>query len=111
MVSFFQGLEGSELPDGEGWAIKFVQLCTHNGTHPDAPYHFHYTMNEQAGVKERAINIDEVPLEWCFQPEVKLDFRHLPDGHVVTAADVEAELIRVKHELSPLEIVLVNTAA
>ena len=60
MASFFPGLESSELPDGEGWAIEFVQLCTHNGTHLDAPYHFHPTMNEQAGGKERAITIDEV---------------------------------------------------
>jgi kynurenine formamidase len=60
---------------------------------------------------ERAITIDEVPLEWCLQPGVKLDFRHLPDGHVVTAREVEAELRRIGHTLSPLEIVLVNTSA
>jgi len=60
---------------------------------------------------ERAITIDEVPLEWCFQPGVKLDFRGLPDGYVVTAADVAAELERIGHELAPLEIVVVNTAA
>lgn len=59
----------------------------------------------------RAITIDEVPLDWCFQPAVKLDFRHLPDGHVVTAAEVEAELDRIGHTLRPLEIVVVNTAA
>lgn len=111
MASFFPGLESEELPDGEGWAIEFVQLCTHNGTHLDAPYHFHPTMNEQAGGKERAITIDEVPLEWCFQPGVKLDFRHFPDGYVVTGKDVEEELARIGHELSPLEIVVVNTAA
>ncbi len=43
---------------------------------------------------ERAWTIDEVPLEWCFQPGVKLDFRHFADGYVATAADVEAELKR-----------------
>lgn len=111
MASFFPGLDSSALPDGEGWAIEFVQLCTHNGTHLDAPYHFHPTMNEHAGGKERAITIDEVPLEWCFQSGVKLDFRHFPDGYVVTAGDIEAELDRIDHALSPLEIVLVNTAA
>ena len=31
MASFFPGLS-SELPDGEGWAIEFVQLCTHGNT-------------------------------------------------------------------------------
>ena len=28
---------------------------------------------------------------------MKLDFRHFPDGYVVTAADVEAELARIGH--------------
>jgi kynurenine formamidase len=60
---------------------------------------------------KRALTIDEVPLEWCFQPGVKLDFRHFSNGYVATAADVEAELARIGHTLSPLEIVLVNTAA
>ena len=52
-----------------------------------------------------------MPLEWCFQPGVKLDFRHLPDGHVVSAAEVQAELARIRHALSPLEIVIINTRA
>ena len=111
MATFFDGLTADQLPDGEGWAIEFVKLCTHNGTHLDAPYHFHPTMNERLGGKERAITIDQVPLEWCFQPGVKLDFRHLEDGYVVTAEDVDAELKRIGHVLSPLEIVVVNTAA
>ena len=60
---------------------------------------------------ERSWTIDEVPLEWCFQPAVKLDFRHFADGYVATAADVEAELKRIGHELQPLDIVVVNTSA
>jgi kynurenine formamidase len=60
---------------------------------------------------ERAIPIDEVDLNWCFQPGVKLDFRHLPDGYVVQPKDVEAELRRIEHTLKPLEIVVVNTRA
>jgi kynurenine formamidase len=107
LVGFFPGLKPEELPDGEAWAIERIQLITHNGTHLDAPYHFASTMNKG----ERAITIDEVPLDWCFQPGVKLDFRHLPDGHVVTATEVEQELVRIGHTLAPLEIVLVNTRA
>ena len=107
LVGFFPGLEREDLPDGEAWAIERVQLITHNGTHLDAPYHFASTMNGG----ERAITIDEVPLDWCFQPGVKLDFRHLPDGHVVTPEEVERELVRIRHELRPLEIVLINTRA
>jgi kynurenine formamidase len=107
LVGFFPGLKAEDLPDGEAWAIERVQLITHNGTHLDAPYHFASTMNEG----ERAITIDEVPLEWCLQPGVKLDFRHFPDGYVVQADDVQAELQRIGHTLAPLEIVVINTRA
>ncbi|MBT7562129.1 MAG: cyclase family protein [Proteobacteria bacterium] len=107
VVKFFPGAEEKDLPEGEGWAIEWIKLMTHNGTHLDAPYHFHSTMNHG----ERAISIDEVDLNWCFQPGIKLDFRHFPDGYVVTAKDVEEELLRINHELSPLEIVVVNTRA
>jgi len=107
VAGIFPGLTPEALPDAEGWAIEQVSLNTHNGTHLDAPYHFASTMNQG----ERAWTIDEVPLEWCYQPGVKLDFRHLPDGHVVSAKEVEAELERIEHQLQPLEIVLVNTRA
>ena len=107
LLDFFPGLKAEDLPDGEAWAIERVDLITHNGTHLDAPYHFASTMDGG----QRAITIDEVSLDWCFQPGVKLDFRHFADGYVVTAADVEAELTRIGHMLSPLEIVVVNTGA
>jgi|SRR3974390_923952 len=82
-------------------------MSTHCTTHLDAAYHFASTMDHG----KRAIIIDEVPLDWCFQSGVKLDFRQLPYGYVASAADVEAELKRIGHTLSPLAIVVVNTAA
>ena len=107
MAQFFPGLQKQDMPDGEAWAVEDVQLNTHNGTHLDAPWHFASTMDGG----QRAITIDEVDLNWCFQPGVKLDFRHFPDGYVVQAADVAAELARIGHSLQPLDIVLVNTSA
>lgn len=107
LASFFPGLKAQDLPDEEAWAIERIQLITHNGTHLDAPYHFASTMNKG----ERAITIDEVPLDWCFQPGIKLDFRHFDDGYVATAEDIELELARIGHKLKPLEIILVNTSA
>jgi kynurenine formamidase len=107
LLGFFPGLTADQLPDGKGWAVERVVLSTHNGTHLDAPWHFHPTMNRG----ERAWTIDEVPLDWCFRPGVKLDFRHFPDGYVATSVDVEAELARIGHDLQPLDIVVVNTRA
>lgn len=105
---FFPDLTPEKMPGGEGFAAaEWVTLTTHNGTHLDAPWHYHPTQDNG----RPAMTIDEVPLDWCFRPGVKLDFRHLPDGHVVTAAEVEAELERIGYELQPLDIVLVNTAA
>ncbi|MGP1395725.1 MAG: cyclase family protein [Inquilinaceae bacterium] len=107
MLKFFPGVARDELPGGEGWAIEWMRLTTHNGTHLDAPYHFHSTMDGG----RRAITIDEVPLDWCFRPGVKLDFRHMEDGYVVTEGDVASELARIGHDLKPLDIVVVNTSA
>ncbi|MEQ9814458.1 MAG: cyclase family protein [Azospirillaceae bacterium] len=111
VTGFFPGLAVEDLPGGEGWAIEWLRLTTHTGTHLDAPYHHHSTMNRRLNGGEPAWTIDQVPLEWCFNPGVKLDFRHLADGYVATAGDVEAELKRIGHDLRPLDIVVVNTAA
>lgn len=105
---FFKDIQAGDFPGGEGFAAaEWVTLTTHNGTHLDAPWHYHPTMDGG----ERAITIDEVPLEWCFASGVKLDFRAFPDGYVVTAKDVETELARIGHDLRPYDIVLINTAA
>ena len=107
VMAFFPGLRKEDLPGREGWAIERLRIATHNGTHLDAPWHHHSTMNNG----ERAITIDEVPLDWCLNPGVKLDFTHFPDGYVATAADVAEELARIGHDLQPLDIVVVNTSA
>ncbi|MCQ4159481.1 cyclase family protein [Roseomonas sp. GC11] len=110
-MALLPGTKPEDFPEGQAAASEILQITTHNGTHLDAPYHYHATMDARFGPPRPAMTIDEVPLEWCFQPGVKLDFRHLPDGHVVTPGEVEAELRRIGHDLQPLEIVLINTRA
>lgn len=101
------GIPADKLRDQAGPASERVAMTTHNGTHLDAPWHYHPTMDGGT----HAMTIDEVPLEWCMGRGVKLDFRALPDGYVVTEQDVQAELDRIGHTLAAGDIVLVNTAA
>lgn len=108
IAGFFPGLTQDDLPDGEGWAVEILQLATHNGTHMDAPWHYHSTTDAGASP---APSIDEAPLHLFLQPAVKLDFSHLPHGTVVSAAEVAAELDRIGHDLQPLDIVLVQSGA
>ncbi|MFJ2334462.1 cyclase family protein [Pseudomonas helleri] len=107
LLAMFPGLNIEDMPGQEAWAAERLDITTHSGTHMDAPWHYASTTD---GGKP-AYGIDELPLEWCLRPGVKLDFRHLADGHVVTAAEIEAELKRIDHVLQPLDIVLVNTRA
>ena len=88
MLAFFPGLKAEDLPDGQGWAVEQVQLSTHNGTHLDAPWHFHPTMNRG----ERSWTIDEVPLEWCFQPA---EARSIFTGKQATMKPVDGSCSRL----------------
>ena len=93
------------LRDGEGWATEeFTRFGTHNSTHVDAPWHYNSTIRGEPAQK-----IDELPLEWFHSDGVVLDFTTKADGDAVTSAEVQAELERVGHELSHLDIVLVRT--
>lgn len=107
MRQFFPVAKESDLPKGLGWAIEYVSLTTHSGTHLDAPWHYHPTMD---GGKP-ARTIDRAPLEWCFSDGVVLDFSQKPNGYKVLAADIEAELKRIGYRLKPLDIVVIRSGA
>ena len=93
------------LRDGEGWAIEtLTRLGTHNSTHVDAPWHY----NSRIG-GEPALTVDELPLDWFFGPGVVLDMTAKGEGERIDVDDLEAELARIGHELSPGDIVLVHT--
>jgi kynurenine formamidase len=111
--SFFPGVTAEQIPGGLGFAAsETLTLTTHNGTHLDAPWHYHPTQDEALeGGGRPAMTIDEVPLDWCLRPGVKLDFRHVPDGHVVTADEMAVAFDAIGYTVQPLDIVLINTAA
>jgi kynurenine formamidase len=107
MEFFFPGLKKENLPKGLGWAVEFVHLTTHSGTHLDAPFHYHPFMDN--GLP--ALTIDQIPLEWCFQDGVVLDFSHKQDGERITAQDVADKLADIGYSLKPFDIVLIRTGA
>ncbi len=107
MQQFF-GISADDLvfSNGQGWAVEDVHAITHTGTHVDAPYHYGA---ESEG--KPAKRIDEVPLEWCFAPGVVLDVRHIEAGEFITVEDLQTALERIKYQLKPLDIVLLQTGA
>lgn len=107
MLEFFPGLKKEDLPNSLGWAIESIQLTTHSGTHLDAPYHYHPTMDRG----KRSLTIDEIPLEWCFGDGVLLDFRHKKDGERITVSDIQKALEKIRYEIQPLNIILIQTGA
>ena len=112
MPAFFPGATIDDLPERNGWAIDFVQMCTHSGTHLDAPWHYYPTQNEALpGGGEKAWTIDQIPLEWCIGPGVKLDFRSKPGGYKISKQDMQDYLAGISYTLKPGDIVLLNTGA
>lgn len=100
------GLTGDDFPDGMGVSTETVTLTTHTGTHMDAPLHYGPRTGDAP-----ARSIDEVPLEWCLGPGLRLDVRHVPTGGEIGIDDVCAALDAASHELAPGEIVMLWTGA
>lgn len=107
MLAFFPGATCADLPDEAAWAFEELQISTHTGSHMDAPWHYHPTMNGG----ERAWTIDEIPLEWCISDGVMVDFSDKPDGYVCTSQDFENYLDKINYTIKPGDIVLIHTSA
>jgi kynurenine formamidase len=104
MLRAFPGVPEEALPHGLAWADDYLTLSVHVGTHMDAPWHFHPTA---AG--KRAKTIDEFPLELGYGHGVVLDMTHKKAGDLITKADIQKTLKKMKYQLKPLNIVLIRT--
>lgn len=49
----YPGTSPSDYPDGEAAAAEKLFVTTHNGTHLDAPWHYHSTMDAKLGGPRR----------------------------------------------------------
>ncbi|MFD7236752.1 cyclase family protein [Streptomyces syringium] len=100
------GLTPDDFPDGMAISNETVTLTTHTGTHMDAPLHYGPL---SGGLPAKSI--DQVPLDWCFGPGVRLDLREVPAGEGITVDHLRAALAAARHELCPGDIVLLWTGA
>lgn len=106
LASLF-GVQPQEIPvPGLHQSFEYINLSSHAGTHVDAPYHYGPSING-----EPARCIDEIPLEWCFAPGVKLDFAHVPPDIAIGIDDIKAELDRIGYTIKPFDIVMIRTGA
>ena len=95
-----------DFPGGMGLAWEDLEVIPHAGTHLDAPSHYGPEVDG-----EPAKTIEEIPLEWCRGNAVVLDFREKDPGEEISVDDLEAALDELDHDLSPGEIVLIQTGA
>lgn len=101
---------GEDFPEEIGLAWETISAITHTGTHMDAPWHYGPTVG--TGENERpARTIDQIPLEWCHGSAVVLDFTWMNPGAEISPADIDGALEDLDYELSPGEIVLLETGA
>ncbi|UNO43001.1 cyclase family protein [Streptomyces sp. MST-110588] len=100
------GLSPQDFPGGMAISNETVTLTTHTGTHMDAPLHY----GPLSGGRP-AKSIDQVPLEWCYGPGLRLDLRHVPPGEGITVGHLEEALAAAGHTLAPGDMVLLWTGA
>lgn len=106
-LQYFLGkriVKKSDLPDEEFLSLETIHCPVHIGTHLD--YSFHYGSKSEGRDSKTT---DEIPLEWCFQNGVKLDFRHKRAEEIITQEDLKQALLKIEYILKPNDIVLLQT--
>jgi kynurenine formamidase len=61
------------------YAINYISMLEHVGTHVDAPLH----------LGAEGASIDQIPLDWFVGKAVCLDLRHVPDLGTIDVSDLE----------------------
>lgn len=102
----YEDVGPDDFPDGLGLAVERVHAIPHTGTHLDAPWHYG---PESGG--SRSKTIDEIPLEWCCGQAVILDFNWKEPETEITPDEVDDALAELDHDLSPGELVFIETGA
>jgi len=99
-------LKKEDLPDEEFLSLETVHSPVHIGTHLD--YSFHYGSRSEG---RQAKTADEIPLEYCYQNGVRLDFTHKKASSTINSKDVSGALEKINYQLKPLDIVLFYTGS
>ncbi|MDJ1433830.1 cyclase family protein [Halostagnicola sp. A-GB9-2] len=99
-------VDPEDFPDGLGMAAEFITAAPHTSTHMDAPWHYGPEVDG-----EPAKTIDEVPVEWGIGEAIVLDFTWKEPRTEISKAELEEQLAKYDHELSPDDIVLLHTGA
>jgi len=99
-------LSNNSFPDAEFLNMEIVKASTHSGTHFDAPYHFGSTSEGKP-----ALTIDLIPLDWCFNDGVVLDFTQKKPGETITLDEMQRAINKIDYNIKPDDIVLLHTGA
>ena len=97
-------IKHTDFPNGEFITNDTVTLCTHMGTHIDAPIHF----GSLCGGKP-AKAIHELPIEMFYSNAVRLDLRFKASGQLISQNDIKQCLFKINYELKNNDIVLLWT--
>ena len=100
------GVESGDLREWGFLAMDEVSMTSHNGTHLDAPWHFAPTYE---GKPSRTI--DQIPLDWCYNDGVVLDFHVFERERPILVKDLQEALDKISYKLKPFDIVLIRTDA
>ena len=109
IISYLVGkriITPDDLPDKEFLSLEMVYCSVHTGTHMDAPFHFGTQCEKKESKK-----IAELPLDWFYQDGVVLDLTHKKPAEAITSEDLIVALNKIKYQLKPKDIVLLQTGA